>query len=145
MNVALKDGNLVIEIDIPTLCFAATHGPYFDDIVAAADGAECRVTDEQTFAKAIVDELTREEEDGTTLLHIAFDKAAAHAVENGAEGIELPEPKLYRPYRCGMCGEEFFVMHVGDEKPDDTACVNCGSDETELDLPACLPGSGNRT
>ena len=58
------------------------------DIVAAADGAECKVTDEA----AILQELRHEEEDGTTLVHIMLDKAAERAVENGAEGIELPKP-----------------------------------------------------
>ena len=92
LEVKLSDGKLIIEIDVPTLCFAATHGPYFDDIVAAADGAEIRITNEQEFAKAILSELRQEEEDGTTLVHIMLDKAAEQAVENGAEGIELPKP-----------------------------------------------------
>ena len=60
--------------------------------------------------------------------------------------LGLPkDPPVYRAYRCGMCEEEFFVEHIGDDKPSDTACPNCGSDETELDLPACLPDSGYRS
>lgn len=92
LNVEMRDGKLVIEIDIPTLCFAVAHGPAFDSIVAAANGKECEITDERAFAEAILNELREEEEDGTTLVHEMLDKAAILAVEWGAEGIEIPQP-----------------------------------------------------
>ena len=41
----------------------------------------------------IARELGREAEDGTTLLHVAFDKAASEAVENGSEAAEVVDPE----------------------------------------------------
>lgn len=57
-----------------------------------ADGAEVVITDRAKFVQAMIEELKSEEEDGTTLVHVMLDKAAERAVENGAEGIELPKP-----------------------------------------------------
>lgn len=45
------------------------------------------VDDVNTFAAEFVRELNAEDEEGTTLIHVALDKAAVNAVENGAEGI----------------------------------------------------------
>lgn len=89
LKVELADGKLTISVPVETLCLAATRGPYFDDIVVEHD-QEVEVTDPQVFAEAIKAELLREEEDGTTLIHRMFDKAAINAVEGGAEGIRIP-------------------------------------------------------
>lgn len=90
LHVDIIKGRLVISIGISALCFAATRGPYFDDICARTS-QDIIVTDQDAFAKEILRELRREEEDGTTLVHLMLDKAAERAVENGAEGIEIPE------------------------------------------------------
>jgi hypothetical protein len=82
------DGHLVIKLDLKTLCFAAVRGPYFEN----EECKEPKVTDEKVFAEAIVHELNAEAEDGTTLVHRMLDQAAENAVEQGAEGIELPAP-----------------------------------------------------
>jgi hypothetical protein len=90
LSVEIDNAVLKISIGVSVLCFAATLGPYFDRIVAEAGGAEIRITDENSFAAAILHELRREKEDGTTLVHRMLDEAAERAVEDGAEGIELP-------------------------------------------------------
>lgn len=90
LSVAIDGDRLVISIGISALCFAATRGPYFDAIYGDTE-QEPVITDEDAFAKAIVTELRCEEEDGTTLVHRMFDKAAERAVESGCEGIEIPE------------------------------------------------------
>lgn len=83
LEVEVVDGRLVISIGVDLLLHAVAHG---------ADDWEddWEVTDPDAFALAIVDELESEEEDGTTLLHRAFDRAAMRAVEAGAEGVRLP-------------------------------------------------------
>lgn len=45
------------------------------------------VTDPVKFAEEIVNELTKEEEDGTTPVHLMIDKAMEDAIENGCEGV----------------------------------------------------------
>ena len=47
--------------------------------------------EDKVFIKDVVNELTNEAEDGTTLLHQTFDKAIENAIENGSEGIEIEE------------------------------------------------------
>jgi hypothetical protein len=94
LEAVIENGKLVISIGLNELAFAATHGPYFFG-AGNPEFEEPRVTDVNVFADAILDELLAEQEDGTTLVHEMFDKAAERAVENGCEGIELPEPPKY--------------------------------------------------
>lgn len=48
-----------------------------------------KVTDALVWAEAVVDALTEEEEDGATRINRMFDDAFMHAVEQGADGIEV--------------------------------------------------------
>lgn len=50
-----------------------------------------RVTHTKTFSDAVLSELRGEEDDGTTLAHIMLDQAVERAIENGAEGVKLPD------------------------------------------------------
>jgi hypothetical protein len=45
------------------------------------------VVDTAAFAKELRCELSRESEDGTTLVHLMLDKACVNAAENGAFGL----------------------------------------------------------
>ncbi len=45
------------------------------------------VTDPFKFAEELVGEFTREEEDGTTPIHLMIDKAMEEAIENGCDGV----------------------------------------------------------
>jgi hypothetical protein len=82
LKVEIVDGRLVVSIGVGLLCYA----------VQGAGGCDFRVTNEDAFAADIARELERDEEDGTTLLHRAFDKAASEAVEGGSEAAGLTDP-----------------------------------------------------
>ena len=86
LDVAIKDNALVVSIPIDTLCFAAEQGELWpqDDMM----NPTARITDQAVFAKAVLRELLREEEDGTTLVHLMFDKAFSNILENGCEGVD---------------------------------------------------------
>jgi hypothetical protein len=85
LDVKIIDGKLVIEIGTSLLCHAIQFGDYFTQF------DELTITDEAQFVKAIRQELLSESEDGTTLVHQLFDKAAENAYENGCEGIEVED------------------------------------------------------
>lgn len=93
MNKALKvqivNGELVISIGISTLCFAIDHAPEMWN----EKEDKPRITDEAGFARDILEQLTREEEDGTTPVHRMFDAAAARAIEYGSANVELEPSK----------------------------------------------------
>lgn len=81
---------LVIRIGIETLRVSAECSDLFLDDTTLS--SRLRVTEPLQFACEVARELEREEEDGTTLIHLMFDKAFERAVEQGAEGVELIEP-----------------------------------------------------
>lgn len=88
LSVRLRNGRVVIEIGIATLATVARHMPaleVFDE--EALEWFEPRVPDPGAFARAVVATLNSEEEDGTTLVHVMFDRAIIEAIEQGAEGI----------------------------------------------------------
>lgn len=82
LKVEVEADLLKISIGVDLLCHAVTHGPGMM--------SEAEVTDRDAFVRAIVDELLRDEEDGTTPVHRMFDAAAEEAVEQGAEGVRFP-------------------------------------------------------
>ncbi len=47
-----------------------------------------KVTDPAEFAKEVCRALNAEKEDGTTRVHMMFDSALNHAIDQGAEGVE---------------------------------------------------------
>lgn len=87
LKVEIVDGELVISIGISTLCFAIDHSPEMWN----EEEDKPRITDEAGFAHDILEQLTREEEDGTTPVHRMFDAAAARAIEYGSGNIEINE------------------------------------------------------
>ena len=87
LTIEVIDDIFSITIGVDTLVYALSYNPHFNQVP--------KVTDSDAFIEAIVTELYREEEDGTTLIHHMFDEACIVAIENGCEGIELPEPVGY--------------------------------------------------
>ena len=47
-----------------------------------------KITDSKQFAHDVIQELTRQEEDGSTSLTMLFDKACIDAVGNGSTAVE---------------------------------------------------------
>ena len=94
LKVGIEDGEVVIRIGVGVLRTAAEAYEGFSD----GEGEKVlRIFDPARFAEAIVRELQDEEEDGTTLVHVMFDKAFHHAVDMGdALGCEIVEPADFR-------------------------------------------------
>lgn len=82
LTVEVVDGRLVISIGVDLLVHAVTHGDGWEE--------DWEVIDADKFASAIAGQLEREEEDGTTLVHRAFDDAAMAAIEDGDDGVRFP-------------------------------------------------------
>ena len=91
MDLAKIEGDeLVIRLPMEVLITATTH---CDDLATydeeKGDYRKVEVTDPQAWMKAVVTELNSESEDGTTPVHIMFDKAFSEAAEQGAEGLRI--------------------------------------------------------
>lgn len=81
-HAAIEGDEIVIRFVIPFLPLIFDGSPL---------GPEFKVTDPNAFARDVVSELNREEEDGTTPVHRMFDAVLTEAVEQGAEGVEETE------------------------------------------------------
>lgn len=79
-----------IEMGVGTnaLTFAAENHPDFWDGESDPDVPNIKVTDREVFARAVVDAINKEAEDGSTLLTRMLDAAIAAAVEDGCEGVD---------------------------------------------------------
>lgn len=83
LSMEIAAGKLVISIGVEALAIAIEGGPMFEEGTA--------VTDPDVFAREVLTALQDEDEEGTNLIHRAFDGAAEVAAENGAEGITFPD------------------------------------------------------
>jgi len=97
VNLETHNGERVIVIRVPVdaLEQAMRENPRDDSYY------DVKVTDAAEFAADVVRELNREEEDGTTPVHLLFDKALAAAVDNGSMGCEFTERKAKDSKRAG--------------------------------------------
>jgi hypothetical protein len=80
LQVEIIDGRLVISIGVELLTSGILDIP-------AVDHGEVEITDFDVFAQEIALKLEAEEDDGTTVIHHAFDRAAEMAIEDGCDGI----------------------------------------------------------
>lgn len=83
LTAEIIDGKVIISIGINVLAHACEFGHPDNQ----AD--EFKIVDNDEFAKDILNEITREEEDGTTPLHRLFDQATSAAIDQGSLGIEF--------------------------------------------------------
>lgn len=86
MAVKIKGGVLTISIGVETLKFAAERHEEF--WLPATDKYSMIVSNADRFAKDVLLELEREEEDGSTPVHLLLDKAIYQASEQGSEGLD---------------------------------------------------------
>ena len=86
LRVGLGGGLVTISIGVSTLCNALKGGPAFE----TDSEEEPEITDEDVFVRAVLEELEREEEDGSNRVHRMFDAAAEEAISQGAEGVRFP-------------------------------------------------------
>lgn len=90
----IENGVLTMSIGVACLANAVKLNPDLAEYDSeAGEWNEPEITDPDKFAEEVLRAVQDESEDGTTLVHIALDTAAANAIENGAEGIKLPSDK----------------------------------------------------
>lgn len=83
LTIAIVDEQLVITIGIDALVMAVRGGDDWDDETMT-------IVDADTFAAEIAHALEHnEQEDGTTDVHLAIDKAAMHVAEYGTEAVRF--------------------------------------------------------
>lgn len=78
-KAVIEDGHIVIRVAISELQLILEANPVWPD--------EYVITDVDEAAKSIVAALNEEEEDGTTVIHRAFDEAGVFALEQGYDGF----------------------------------------------------------
>lgn len=81
-QAVIEDDAIVIRLPIVNIPVAVEGA----NAIGAFD-APIKVIDAAAFAKDIILELNREDEEGTTMVHKMFDKAFNEAAEQGAQGI----------------------------------------------------------
>src|SRR5665213_1773903 len=85
-RAVIEDGAIVIRIALealPMIVEGSWAAGYMD--------TRYKVTNTAEFSSDLVHELNDESEDGTTRIHLMFDKAIENAIEQGAFGIEKHE------------------------------------------------------
>lgn len=82
LEVVIVGGKLHISIGVDALAWAAEHSPDFEDEWFEPT---IKITNPDKFAGDVVRELEKEQEDGTTQLHLLLDTAFRDAVDNGSE------------------------------------------------------------
>lgn len=94
LEVKVDRGVLTISIGLDLLKHALEYAPQLEFHNDESESFEHpKITSIDDFAEEMVSVLSDEDEDGTTPVHRLLDKAALDALEQGAEGIELPEFK----------------------------------------------------
>lgn len=79
LKIELENERIVISVGISAFAYGVQHADSWDE--------ELKIEDETQFAKDVLRELQREDEQGSTDLFFLFDKAANKAVENGSAAI----------------------------------------------------------
>lgn len=83
LTIEIADGQLVIRIGVDALMVAVRAGDDWDDDTMT-------IVDADAFAVEIAHSLEHnEQEDGTTDVHLAIDRAAMDAVESGSDAVRL--------------------------------------------------------
>jgi hypothetical protein len=89
INIEIVDGRLIVSASVGTMIQAfkwcSNYMTQFDENEYMIDG--------KVFAQEIMGELLAEDEDGSTLIHEMFDKAAERAIENGCKGVKFAEDR----------------------------------------------------
>lgn len=84
LKVFIKNEVLTISIGVKTLAWCAENPPDDTDF-----DNDVKIVSARGFAKDVAIELLDEEEDGTTPVHLMFDKVIENAINQGSEHVEL--------------------------------------------------------
>lgn len=82
LTVVIEDDQLKISIGVGLLQHACEVGRSYGN-------GDIKITDKEEFLTGLTRELERENVDGGTLLHRAFDSAVNEMLENGERGVDL--------------------------------------------------------
>lgn len=80
----IEGQQLVIRIGIDTLAYSAEHCPRLYDYDKHDGPPYCKVVNKEELAMDVIHELEREQEDGTTPLHLLLDQAIIDAMDGGS-------------------------------------------------------------
>lgn len=83
-QAVILNGKIIISIDVDALPHIVSGACATNEILHGC----WKVTDPAEFAKEVCHALNRESEVGTTPVHVMFDKAILHVIEQGGEGID---------------------------------------------------------
>ena len=81
LTVEIVDSVLVVSIGVSVLQHAVEIG-------RAYGNGDIKITNETKFLEGFVNQLSNEDEDGSTLIHRAFDAAVTEMLENGELGVD---------------------------------------------------------
>jgi hypothetical protein len=81
LTVTIADSVLIISIGVEVLQHAVEIG-------RACGSGDIKITNEAQFLDGFVRQLSSEKEDGSTLIHHAFDQAVTEMLENGELGVD---------------------------------------------------------
>jgi hypothetical protein len=93
LRASIEGKELVIRIELETLAnafeWSEYNNPYQMDQQGNYDYVkQFKITNQEEFAKGVVDALMNEGEDGSTLLTRMLDQVCEDAVESGCEGVD---------------------------------------------------------
>ena len=88
LSIGIEGDHLVIRIGVDCLCNITEMADTWP--ARNEDGEPCKILDRAQFLKELVGELERDDEQGATSIHLAFDQAALGVMESGSEAVELP-------------------------------------------------------
>ena len=86
----MKDKNLTVEVidDVLSISIGTDILLHACEIGRMYGLGDIVITDEKVFIEGIVHQLESENEDGSTLIHKAFDEAVTEMLENGELGVD---------------------------------------------------------
>ena len=87
IRICAQDGDLVIRIPIGTMIYAFENDPANEDW-NGTEHVPPKVTDRDGFVAEVIHELEREQEDGTTPVHLMMDGAMREAIEQGSQHVK---------------------------------------------------------
>lgn len=87
----IRRGVIVIRLPVDVLPDALKQNPRDDSYY------DTKICDLTEFARDVVRELNKEEEDGTTPIHSLFDDAMSAAIDNGSVGIDYAAKPKRKP------------------------------------------------
>ena len=111
-KAVIRNDQIVISIDVDALPLILSGS-----IALNAVAGTFKVTDASTFANEVCHALNAEKEDGTTRVHMMFDSAFDHAIDQGAEGVEEISEDEFEAEAARLQAEAKSALATREEAP----------------------------